>query len=395
MKTLRQSLKEAYARLTVYNLILLLTSFCLLTACGGGSNSSSPVTATVTAAANAAASNVSSDSTSTSNNTASIAARVFLSNDGQTMLVFKASNRGYKYANNLMTTSYTGYSSYVSSPFSWNSQGNTVSLTTSEGKKTYELALVGKVITDGTQADTYTLALPLSLANLDGKHLLQRVSLGDSCSGRSLSFSGSSLIIREQCRGVFNQIELTTEMVEGVDNLIHAYGSYAGYQLSYYIALSAGSVDGQSKWVIRAERNGTAPPLSSDYHLNMVLEPGQPMMQALTFNPSSSPIFQTSGDFVASLFSKTTRAGCDLFNTSYFTCPGDYYWQDVNTNSCIFSAPIWLVKNGGIACLTDPVKRLANHPFDPITNGVDGRASVIAYRFTYNGVPESELFIQE
>lgn len=389
-----------YLRLGVYKAIMLLwlSSLCLLTACGGGGSDSSTqaLAASVDTAANSVAENT--PSAGTSENTVSAAGRVFLANDGQSMLVFKAGNTGYgyKYANDFRTTSASSSIRYVNTPFSfsWNNQANTVLIATNEGQKSYALALDGKVITDGTQAQTYTLSLPLALADLSGKHLLQTITPGDECLARSLSFSGSSLTVRERCRSVFNQIELTTEMVEGVDNLIHAYGSYAGYELSYYLALSAGNVSGQSKWVIRAERNG-APALAADYYLNKVLQFSEPMMQALTFNAFSSALADTGETFSASLFSKTARTGCGLFNQHYFACPGDYYWQDINSSSCIFTAPIWLVKNGGIACLTDPTKQLANYPLDPASHSVDGRATTQAYRFAYNGLPESQTAQQD
>lgn len=87
-------------------------------------------------------------------------------------------------------------------------------------------------------------ALPLSLTDIDGKHLAMDTSASSSCSARTLSISGASITVKEICSGAFFSTTGTLSEHSQLDNVIViAFPAHEGESANeVHLALVEGSV---------------------------------------------------------------------------------------------------------------------------------------------------------
>ncbi|WML91956.1 hypothetical protein RCF98_06345 [Thiothrix lacustris] len=76
--------------------------------------------------------------------------------------------------------------------------------------------------TDGGSSSfvTWNYTKPLTLAALDGKHLNFDMTGNDYCTAMTISFSGSTAIVRDKCNGQYEEGTGTLEAVTGVQNIV-------------------------------------------------------------------------------------------------------------------------------------------------------------------------------
>ncbi|QLQ30434.1 MAG: hypothetical protein HZT40_01060 [Candidatus Thiothrix singaporensis] len=227
------------------NTLLVCTITCSLVGCGGGGSDSST-----------AQDNSSPAQSAGVDLQQAIAGGVYLDSTGKRMLAFDGSGNGTVYTN---TPDVNSDKKYKAAAITWSIDGVNLTVATSTGQEILQASADGGMLTTTGNPASYTKTKPLSVALLDGKHLSEIIATGNECTARTLSFSGSTLTVREACGGAFNQIDLAMEQVSGLQGVIQATGSFGGYGLSYQIALQDGDVSKQSTLVIRAVREGRSP----------------------------------------------------------------------------------------------------------------------------------------
>lgn len=306
-----------------------------------------------------------------------IASNTYINSTGQRMFTFDASGNGVAYAN-IADANFD--SKYKTTAITWNIDGSNLTIATGSNQEILHVSPDGGTLTGATGSPaSYTKAKPLSVASLNGKHLSENIAAGSECAARTLSFSGNTLTVREACGNTFNQIDLAVEEVSGIQGIIQATGSFNGYGLSYHIALQDGDVNKQSTLAIRAEKEGefsiasSNMSTSSNMLLNSVLKgvDTSPSMRTSKFTSAPSPLVETIGLGVTPGFTATNKAGCGLFNQHYYTCPEDNDLAKILPESCVHTAPIWMVKSGGIACLLK-----GDNPLEAYLFGHDGKSKI-------------------
>lgn len=194
---------------------LFFSSFLLLSACGGG-GSTPPATDDTTGTPSAITQ-------------AEVAGRAYLGADG--MLVIDAGGNATAYRAEGMTA------------FTWAVDGNTLTLASANGTLTFTVSADNTTLTGHS---TYHLSQPLTLAALNGLHLTETIdTTNDDCTARTLSFTDTTLTVREVCGSDYSTFDLSLTGVDGVANLLRAYGMEDGETVDVYIALSAGELAGE------------------------------------------------------------------------------------------------------------------------------------------------------
>lgn len=370
----------AKVKLSIYLLLNGVIYLTLLSACGGGNNTQQAQATEINASTQSvkAVNNVNTDS----NTSIELAERTYINSASNTLITLNASGSGRIYKNVIATVHSQDSSRYSADYFTWNFDGSNLTIATQAKQQTFAVSADGLNLTDNETK--YTAIKPLSLDLLNGKHLQEKLVDNSGCVGRTLSFSGNTLNVREFCGANFNNIMLTVEPISETNNILHAYGLFGAYNLSYYIALQEGDINSSSKFIIRSEKMASNPTISTNVHLAEVFNGNfVAALQASSFTVTNLPLpeMMLSGDSPIESFNYTNRLGCGFFNAHAFDCPADSYLKDIDLDSCLYVSPVWLTSLGMIGCLTDPAKLIANYPADStLTNRY-----VKAYGFLHDG----------
>lgn len=147
-------------------------------------------------------------------------------------------------------------------PFNWSTNDDgTLSITflnddagdTAVGIKLSESANLSTIHVSEDDGDDFIRqwysALPLSVARLDGKHFSMDMSDDDDCTARTVSYTGVTAVINEQCTGGFFTSTAQVSMHSTFDNVLTLLISDNDGVYPFNMALVDGSIaDGKYAW---------------------------------------------------------------------------------------------------------------------------------------------------
>jgi hypothetical protein len=214
------------------SITLIIGCLVLLTACGGGGNTTqTPATTSGTV-------------TSQTAQPPTIAGKSFIAMNGSmfSMIFNEDMATGTMQSLYPLGVPLTHFS--TNEVMTWNLSGNALKIAFNDHQVSYAVSADGNTLIpdDPLKQQTYTASKPLSLATLDGKHLEETLPTGSYCTARTLSFTRTTLTVREQCGNVFDESSLSLDEVVGVNNRLRASTLLDGKPFTVDIELQDGSM---------------------------------------------------------------------------------------------------------------------------------------------------------
>lgn len=314
--------------------LLIVSSFVMLAGCNGSSGGSTQQDSQVPLPTTTDQPTVSPPS---------LAGRAYLGEEGKGMIIINDGGNGS--VSSALPT-YSFIYNYMTYPVTWNVDGNSLALVSSTKKTLLNISTDGNTLTDNQIV--YTAAKSLSLKSLTGKHFQENMENEYDCSARSLSFTATELIVREECGETVNEFYLMLEEVPGVQNLLHAHGLFKTYNISVYIAMRDGDIAGKNKLLIMSESVQTSPPKYDDKKVRH---------EQFYYFGNGDPVRRMElGDFAAvdkpinpkPTYLVKARTECGLFDQLHINCPTDR----IDFDNCIGESPLWLTSYALISCST-------------------------------------------
>ena len=219
--------------ITAFTGLLLVST--LLVACGGGSNTTTSNT------------NNSTTNTNSTQTDATLSGRAFIEQNSGNLLFFNAGGTAF---------GYTGTGEDASTEtLTWNLEGNHLSILSAQETARLTVSADTQVLQAADNTANLVQALPLSLSAMNGKHFkLDKPSDTTCLAGGTLSVTGTSYILREQCNtptplgtALVTQSS-TLENVETHANVVRRFSPISA-QSHVFMLLKSGNLDNSGIFV--------------------------------------------------------------------------------------------------------------------------------------------------